>query len=213
MPILSSYILILTHSLTLLTTSYLLLTQPSLLTNSSALWLLGESMHVRPAPQSFSIPSEPLAVISLLLAFSGLAQLFFASGLAPLSTTRKEEAGKGTIAEQAAVLRSSQSTWMALSGTRVLLSGVLAMWIYLLHSERGVLISTDNVSGIKGVGLLANSIVFTAALCEMFFWGYVWTVLKEEGTGLAQSVLDGRENGMKQAVLNQDGTVTWEDKE
>ncbi len=211
MPILSSYILILTHSLTLFTTSYLLLTQPALLTNSSALWLLGESMHVRPSPQSFAIPSEPLAVISLLLAASGLTQLFFASGLASLSYKKEDAAGKGSLGEQAAVLRSSQSTWMALSGIRVLFSGVLAMWIYLIHSERGIIVESENISGIKGIGLLANSIVFTAALCETFFWGYVWTVLKQEGTELAKSVMEGREN--RQAVLNQDGTVTWEDKQ
>lgn len=211
MPLLSSSLLILTHTFTTLTTSYILLTQPALLTQNSALWLLGESMHLRAPPPSLAIPSEPLAVIALLLASSALAQLFFASGLTPLSkTAAKDAAGAGTLAEQAAVLRHAQSTWMGLAGTRVLVSGVLAMWIYLVHSERGQIIDTDSIGSVKGLGLLANSVVFTVALCEMFFWGYLWTTIKEEGNELAQSVQASREQ--RQAVLNQDGTVSWEAK-
>ena len=98
---------------------------------------------------------------------------------------------------------------MSLAATRVFVMGGLAMWIYLMKSDRGIIIDTDTVGGIKGVALLANSVVFTAAMGEMLFWGYVWTVLKEEGSNMAKTVMQGREG--KQAVLNQDGTVTWEE--
>ena len=65
MPLLSSYLLITTHALTTLTTSYLLLTRPSIIVSSSPVWVLGESMHIRPPPVSFSVPSEPIAAAAL----------------------------------------------------------------------------------------------------------------------------------------------------
>lgn len=209
MPLLSSYLLITTHTLTTLAASYLVLTHPALLTASSPVWIIGESMHIRPPPPSFSIPSEPLASAALTLVLAALSQLFFVGGLASIdanNNNNKENAG--ALAEQAAVLRASQASWMSLAATRVFVTGGLAMWIYLLKSERGMIIDTDTIGGVKGMGLLANSVVFTAALAEMLFWGYVWTVLKEEGNGLAKTIMQGREG--RNAVLNQDGTVTWE---
>jgi hypothetical protein len=210
MPLLGSHLLITTHALTALAASYLLLTRPSILTASSPVWIIGESMHIRPPPASFSIPSEPIAAAALVLALAALSQLFFVSGLASIDTTsnKKENAGAGALAEQVAVLRASQASWMSLAATRVFVMGGLVMWIYLLKSDRGLIINTDTVGGVKGMGLLANSVVFTAAMGEMLFWGYLWTVLKEEGSGLAKTVMQGREG--RQAVLNQDGTITWE---
>jgi hypothetical protein len=213
MPLLGSSFLITTHALTTLTASYLLLTQPSLLTASSPVWIIGESMHIRPPPSSFSVPSEPVAAAALALALAALSELFFVGGLASIDTNSKrgaakETAGAGALAEQVAVQRASQGSWMSLAVTRVFVMGGLAMWIYLIKSDRGMIIDTNTVGGVQGMGLLANSIIFTAAMGEVLFWGYVWTVLKEEGSGLAKTVMQGREG--RNAVLNQDGTVTWE---
>jgi len=211
MPLLSSYLLITTHALSALTASYLLLTRPSLLVSSSPVWVLGESMHIRPPPPSFSVPSEAIAAAAFALALAAVSQLFFVSGLGSIDTNSgkaKESGGTGTIGEQVAVQRASQSSWMSLAATRVFVMGGLAMWIYLMKSNSGTVIDSATVGGVKGLGLLANSAVFTAAMGEMLFWGYVWTVLKEERSGLAKTVMQGREG--RQAVLNQDGTVTWE---
>lgn len=210
MPLLSSTFLITTHALTTLTAAYLLLTSPSLLTASSPVWIIGSSMHIRPPPPSFAVPSEPLAAAAFALALAALTQLFFVGGLGTVGTRRKgsEAAGAGALAEQVAVRRASQGAWMSLAATRVFVMGGLAMWIYLLKSDRRDTIITHTVSGVKGTGLLANSVVFTAAMSEMLFWGYVWTVLKDERSGLAKTVMQGREG--KNAVLNQDGRVTWE---
>jgi hypothetical protein len=211
MPLLSSYLLITTHALAALTASYLLLTRPSLIASSSPVWILGESMHIRPPLPSFSVPSEPIAAAAFALALAALSQLFFVGGLASIDTNSskaKENGGAGALAEQVAVQRASQSSWMSLAATRVFVMGGLAMWIYLMKSNSGMVIGSDTVDGVNGLGLLANSAVFTAAMGEMLFWGYVWTVLKEERSGLAKTVMQGREG--KQAVLNQDGTVTWE---
>jgi hypothetical protein len=167
-------------------------------------------MHIRPPPVSFSVPSEPIAAAALALALAALSQLFFVGGLGSIDTNSKakENGGAGTLGEQVAVQRASQSSWMSLAATRVFVMGGLVMWIYLMKSNSGTIIDSDTVGGVKGLGLLANSAVFTVAMGEMLFWGYVWTVLKEERSGLAKTVMQGREG--RQAVLNQDGTVTWE---
>jgi hypothetical protein len=211
MPLLSSYLLITTHALAAITGSYLLLTRPSLIVSSSPVWILGESMHIRPPAPSFSVPSESIAAVAFALALAAISQLFFVGGLASIdanSSKAKVNGGAGTLAEQAAIQRASQSSWMSLAATRVFVMGGLAMWIYLAKSDSGVITGSDAIGGIKGIGLLANSVVFTAAMGEMLFWGYVWTVLKEERSGLAKTVMQGREG--RQAVLNQNGTVTWE---
>jgi hypothetical protein len=210
MPLLSSTFLISTHALTTLAAAYVLLTSPSLLTASSPVWIIGSSMHVRPPPPSFATPSEPLAAAALTLALAALTQLFFVGGLAAVDTRRKggETAGAGSLAEQVAVQRASQGAWMSLAATRVFVMGALAMWIYLVKSDRRDTIVPNTVSGVKGTGLLANSLVFTAAMSEMLFWGYVWTVLADERSGLGKTVMQGRQG--KNAVVNQDGSVTWE---
>ena len=56
---------------------------------------------------------------------------------------------------------------MTLAATRVFVMGGLAMWIYLTKSDRGLIIDTDNFGSFRGLGLLANSVVFTAAMGEM----------------------------------------------
>ena len=210
MPLLSSYLLVVTHALTALTVSYLLLTQPSLLVSSSPVWIIGESMHIRLPSPAFSVPSEPTATAALVLALAALSELFFVGGLASITTSGKEKAGAGALAEQVAVLRSYQASWMSLAALRVFAMGGLAAWIYLLKSDRGTTMDSDTVGGIEGVGLLTNSLVFTAAMGEMLFWGYMWTVLKEERNSMTKTVMYGRDG--KQAVLNQDGTVTWEER-
>src|SRR3954462_8349592 len=109
MPLISPHSLIPTHSLSMLTTSYLLVTSPSLITSSSPVWLLGESMHIRPSP-SFSVPSEPLASLALVVALTAVLEMVFAGSLASVNAKSKE--GRGVFAEQAAVLRNAQESWM-----------------------------------------------------------------------------------------------------
>ncbi|KIW94474.1 uncharacterized protein Z519_04450 [Cladophialophora bantiana CBS 173.52] len=55
MALLSSTLLLRTHSLTLLTCAYYLLTSPTSLLSSTPIWLLGESMSVRPAGYALEI--------------------------------------------------------------------------------------------------------------------------------------------------------------
>jgi len=50
-------------------------------------------------------------------------------------------------------------------------------WIYTFHSHAN---SEGGDAMFPGLLRLANRVTFTAGLADMFFWGYLWTVLKEE---------------------------------
>jgi len=186
MPLLTSYTLVLTHSLTCVTSAYFLLFNPSTLLSSTPVWMLGESMHVRePKTGWTSPPSEPLAALALLLALSAITQAFFAGGLSPISaSSSRTRTGSGVdlvqLGEKMFALHLYQTQWMGLAGVRVLLMGLLVGWIYVFQSDRSPGFLQSSVSG-SGSGLLANRVVFTAALTDMLFWGYVWTVIREEG--------------------------------
>jgi Increased loss of mitochondrial DNA protein 1 len=199
MPLLPSHTLILTHTLTLISTSLILLRQPALLTSSAPVWLIGEAMHIRETP-SFSLPSEPLASLALLLAMTALVEGVFAGGLAAAPTsfsssgrrdggssdTGVTSAGIQAFAEKAAILHNVQGRWMTISTVKSLVFGLLVMYSYLTSPREqgmGYIVRVEQGNGL--FGMLNNRVVFVGAFAEMLFWGYLWTVLKEEASGLA----------------------------
>jgi len=107
MPLLSSPLLLRSQSLILLTTAYYLLTAPSQILSSALIWILGESMHIRPPTFAHDVPlndrggsgntfrnsfspttttseRELLALVALLLTMYAVIQLLFAGDLAAL---------------------------------------------------------------------------------------------------------------------------------
>lgn len=223
MPLLGSSTLLLTHSLALLLTSFILLSQPALLTSSAPVWLLGEAMHIRDTP-SFSSPSEPLAGLALLAAVLALIEGVFAAGLGAVPTSLRPAAGSRreigaadggvsegrvasssdirSFAEKVAVLHAMQGRWMAISMIQCLGFGLLVMVSYLTSPREqvmGYVVPVERGQGWLGLGMLNNRVVFVGALVEMLFWGYLWTVLKEEAGDLARMIKlkrgEGREKG------------------
>lgn len=227
MVLLSSALLIRTHSLTLLLTSYILLTNPSTLLSSAPLWLLGESMHMRAA--SFQPRSNPLtrtlqplsqdahellALLALGVVVYALVQAVFAGGLgtgvlssrsSSSSSSRgsgrgnKKEAEDRRLGEEIHTLHSAQTAWMTLAGLRVVAMGALVGWMYIFHSDRiygsssRTTTSSTSSRNRTGLSLLANQVTFTAAMMDMLFWGYLWTVLREEAREVAGKVAWRRE--------------------
>ena len=87
--------------------------------------------------------------------------------------------------EDLAVLSAAQNTHMGLAFVRVLVQGALVAWIYVAHGRRGDvggrpswLADGGDVGGVGAA--LGNQVVFTVALGDMLFWGYLWTVIREE---------------------------------
>ena len=219
MPLIPSHTFILAHTLTSLLASFALLTTPAtLLSNTfTPAWMLGEAMHIRePNSKWTNTPSEPIAALGLMLALAALTQAFFASGLVGVeishaaatatakgktNNTAKAEAGE--LGEKVYRLRYAQNQWMALAAVRVLLMGLLVMWMYLFQGERrGGDMKTSAKMGSSGFALLANRAVFTAAMVDMLFWGYLWTNIREEGRELAMAVSRLSDQNEEDELLN-----------
>ncbi|EXJ53784.1 uncharacterized protein A1O5_13033 [Cladophialophora psammophila CBS 110553] len=260
MALLSSTLLLRTHSLTLLTCAYYLLTSPIHLLSSTPIWLLGESMSVRPAgyapeitPNDASSTAgastrmskntnmkgllagqgkgtgqperELFAFLALLLVVYAVTQFLFAGDLSMLQSTaattassssstqarssrgtgvsspRKDSTAKSPsrYAEELHTLLTAQSRWLTLSAIHVLASSTLVFWIYTFHSHSASEAPSATSSPEKwtsllsGLNLLANRVTFTVGLADMLFWGYLWTVLKEEGRDIAKVLARRRE--------------------
>ncbi|KAK5045414.1 hypothetical protein LTR84_009278 [Exophiala bonariae] len=258
MALLSSTLLLRTHSLTLLTIAFYLVFSPGQILNATPVWLLGESMSVRPAlfapqeipndPSPSSLPILPgsrqrnapssagslpfsavgqnnstgqrevLALLALVVAGWAFMQFVFAGELAVLAapntattTTQKQSSSSSTPAamssprqpqsstssrygEELHTLYAAQSRWLTFAGLRMLGSAGLVAWIYVFHSHnRSSFAPLSSTTPLTGTALLANRVTFTAALSDMLFWGYFWTVVKEETRLVAQNVARMRE--------------------
>ncbi|OAP55067.1 hypothetical protein AYL99_10767 [Fonsecaea erecta] len=258
MPFLSSKLLLRTYSLALLSCAYYLLTAPTQLLSSSPIWLLGESMSVRPAgyaPEMMSrhgaaggggssssstnlkrglmagsglaqaqgegpAERELFALLGLVVLVYAATQFFFAGDLSMIKGTRPTAAAAASssssssaarhgfssaaksssrYAEELHTLLTAQSRWLTLSALHVLASSTLVFWIYMFHShsspepQSSTGSAESGTSLLSGLNLLANRVVFTVGLADMLFWGYLWTVLKDEGRDVAKFVAMRRE--------------------
>jgi Increased loss of mitochondrial DNA protein 1 len=193
MPLISSHILILAHSLTCLTTSFILFSNPPLITSSAPVWLLGEAMHIKDT-RSFSLASEPLAALALLLTVLAVVESVFAGSLVGLgSFAKRGDSGRSiqAFAEKAAILHNVQGQWMMISTAKTLVFGLLVMYSYLTSRRgqgMGYIIPPESNAGGLGLSMLNNRVVFVSMFTEMMFWGYLWTVLKEEKKDLASGI-------------------------
>jgi hypothetical protein len=225
MAILTSALLIRSHALTLLTLSYYLITSPSTILSSSALTLLGQSMRLPPAAfqpyrntltQNYSVVTpathELCGLLGLVLGVMALGELLWAGGLGVGETLRYEEGSQSGFGvkrvsrerkgEDLAVLSAAQGSWMGQAVLRVALEGLLCIWSYLVWGDRDLLGLSDGKSrnrGATGDGslkmVLGNQVVFTLALLDMLFWGWVWTVIREERREVLRGVQQWREEG------------------
>jgi hypothetical protein len=221
MVLLSSPLLLRTHALTLTLFAYYLLSSPTHLLSSTPIWLIGESMSLRPAafapehpgdtappstsmnlkglisgPRSGSTSGERelMALLGLMLVVYAGTMFLFAGDLTllPVSSVEGKAAGTGATSssrygEELHTLLTGQARWLAVAGIHVLGSSVLVAWIYLFHSHSATGQSLPSES-LSGLSLLANRVTFTAALVDMLFWGYLWTVLKEEGREVGKAL-------------------------
>ncbi|ETN38691.1 uncharacterized protein HMPREF1541_06728 [Cyphellophora europaea CBS 101466] len=143
-----------------------------------------------------------LALMQLLLAGGlGLPQTLQFKKYATAAAANKEWRGqfpnlagpqvsRARRGEDLAVLSASQNAWMALAVVRVAVEGVLVAWVYVTQGRREVLGRVRGVGGTMGLGglgaessvgaNLGNQVVFSVALADMLFWGYLWTVVREE---------------------------------
>ena len=225
MPFLSSPLLLRTYALTLALFAYYLFTSPLQLVASTPIWLLGESMSVRPASYAPEHPGGPslgastqlksiltgqgagtsagekelFALLAVMVVVYAGTIFLFAGDLTLLPASKGDVSGKvseakssARYAEELHTLLTAQSRWLAVAGLHVLGSSLLVAWIYVFHSHSWTARSLPSAS-LSGPSLVANRVTFTAALIDMLFWGYLWTVLKDEGREVGKALARRRE--------------------
>lgn len=82
----------------------------------------------------------------------------------------------GSTGEKVYALLAAQTLWQALCAGLVFCNGALVVYVYL--SSGGRRGSSDR--DIRVATLLSTDVVFAASMAGMLFWGYLYTVLKEE---------------------------------
>ena len=146
--------------------------------------------------ESTGSAKEICALLAIVLVvYAGMIFLFAGDlTLLPASTGGQVSVARSSsrYAEELHTLFTAQSRWLTLAGIHVLGSSILVSWIYLFHSHSATGQSLPS-SSLSGFSLLANRVTFTAALVDMLFWGYLWTVLKEEGREVGKALARRRE--------------------
>ncbi|RMZ80442.1 hypothetical protein DV737_g3001, partial [Chaetothyriales sp. CBS 132003] len=202
MPLIPSSTLVYAHAGTLLTIAYFLLTAPVQLLTSAAFIILGEAMHIRAAsfqpspsrlqkglPALSAQSTQLLAIVGVVLASYALTQLIFAAGLAvPGSLVQKKQSGGGGRATADTGFAQSRSHNNAGKGQRgeELHTLVTAQAQYLNVAFVHVAVAGGLCAALGDV--LGNQVVFSVALVDMLFWGYLWTVIREERREVVQRV-------------------------
>jgi len=155
-----------------------------------------------PAVKGTESEHELFALLALVLIVYAITQFLFAGDLAVVlpssaptrspgrSTSPSKSKSSSRIGEELHTLLSAQSRWLTLAGLHVLGSALFVFWIYTFHSH--AIFATDSAMFPSALRL-ANRVTFTAGLANMLFWGYLWTVLKDEGREVGKMLMRRRE--------------------
>ena len=158
-------------------------------------------MHIRPAQYQPTInpltknalpideeAGEVLGLAAVLFAALGIYELIMAGGLSipTITQSRSNSEGKASkVGEEVYATLSSQSTHLNIAFLHVIASGALVAWIYVFHSNRNF----TSVAPAPGLGaLLGNQVIFSSGLIDTLFWGYLWTVIREERREMIQKM-------------------------
>lgn len=129
---------------------------------------------------------ELLALLGAVFATSAITMMVLASSLsfskAYLTSTttldgKVRRKSSAEVAEAISKLVSSQDIFMLLSGIHVFIMSSLVAWIYVTKADVAEEARSDHPGSWA---ILANQTSFILALMDMLFWGYLYTVIKEE---------------------------------
>ena len=195
---------LLTISYFLLTTPLTLLTSTPILILGEAMHIRPASFQPSPSRLSKGLialssqSTELLGILGVILLSYATIELLFAPGLSISSTlhhqspnttttsSSKRRTDRSQIGEELYALTASQSSHLNLAFLHIIAGGALCSWIYIFHSARSGPFLPKSASSGGGIGgqqlgdVLGNQVVFSAAFMDMLFWGYLWTVIREE---------------------------------
>ncbi|PNP51323.1 hypothetical protein THARTR1_07973 [Trichoderma harzianum] len=177
MALISSTTIITSISLFHLTLAYFFLFRPKTVADQAIVFVLGESMNM-PEVRGFDVPSPALALLAVILAFSGISDL--------VSLSMPEEF-------------SAFYYWGTQAPLRFFLSMLLVAYSYafgpssILFSSSSSSASTrrpntpHKASG-SGTDHLHNRLLFAFMFVEMMAWFWTWITLREERSVLVEKI-------------------------
>ncbi|KAJ4855003.1 increased loss of mitochondrial DNA protein 1 domain-containing protein [Trichoderma breve] len=163
MALISSTTIITSISLFHLTLAYFFLFKPKTVADQAIVFVLGESMNM-PEVRGFDVPSPALALLSVILAFSGISDL--------VSLSMPEEF-------------SAFYYWGTQAPLRFFLSMLLVAYSYAFGPSRP---NTSYKASGSGTDHLHNRLLFAFMFVEMMAWFWTWITLREERSVLVEKM-------------------------
>ncbi|KAL7793056.1 increased loss of mitochondrial DNA protein 1 [Trichoderma ceciliae] len=175
MALISSTTIITSISLFHLTLAYFFLFRPKTIEDQALVFVLGESMNM-PAVRGFDVPTPALALLAVILAFSGISDL--------VSLSMPEEF-------------SALYYWGTQAPLRFFLSMLLVFYSYAFGPSSPLFSSSSSSTrrpthSHKGSGSgadhLHNRLLFTFMFIEMMAWFWTWITLREERSTIVEKM-------------------------
>ncbi|EHK18163.1 uncharacterized protein TRIVIDRAFT_76553 [Trichoderma virens Gv29-8] len=177
MALISSTTIITSISLFHLTLAYFFLFRPKTIEDQALVFVLGESMDI-PAVRGFDVPSPALALLAVILAFSGISDL--------VSLSMPEEF-------------SSLYYWGTQAPLRFFLSMLLVAYSYAFGPSSPLFSSSSSSSSTRrpthsykasgsGADHLHNRLLFSFMFVEMMAWFWTWITLREERSAIVEKM-------------------------
>ncbi|RFU76536.1 increased loss of mitochondrial dna 1 [Trichoderma arundinaceum] len=177
MALISSTTLISSISLFHLTLAYFFLFRPKTIEDQALVWVLGESMNL-PEVRGFDVPNAALALLAVILAFSGISDL--------VSLTMPEEF-------------STLYYWGTQAPLRFFLSMLLVFYSYTFGPNSPLFSSSSSSSSstrrphshkapASGSDHLHNRLLFSFMFVEMMVWFWTWITLRDERSSIVEKM-------------------------
>ncbi|KAL7960380.1 increased loss of mitochondrial DNA protein 1 [Trichoderma compactum] len=177
MALISSTTIITSISLFHLTLAYFFLFRPKTVADQAIVFVLGESMNM-PEVRGFDAPSPALALLAVILAFSGISDL--------VSLSMPEEF-------------SAFYYWGTQAPLRFFLSMLLVAYSYAFGPSSILFSSSSSSSSTRrpntsykasgsGTDHLHNRLLFAFMFVEMMAWFWTWITLREERSVLVEKI-------------------------
>ncbi|KAK4085183.1 uncharacterized protein Triagg1_173 [Trichoderma aggressivum f. europaeum] len=185
MALISSTTIITSISLFHLTLAYFFLFRPKTVADQAIVFVLGESMNM-PEVRGFDVPSPALALLAVILAFSGISDL--------VSLSMPEEFS-------AFYYWGTQAS-IAPAPLRFFLSMLLVAYSYAFGPSSILFSSSSSSSSSSskrrpntsykasgsGTDHLHNRLLFAFMFVEMMAWFWTWITLREERSVLVEKI-------------------------
>lgn len=132
---------------------------------------------------------ELISLLGLVIGASALSTVILAFPLRfskKSLTSRSTDDGKilrkssAEVGEGIASLNLTQNVWQIFAGLHVVFAAAGVAWMYVFRGSKAIPHTSALAYSLDSASLIANNVTFTFCFCDMLFWGYLYTTIKEE---------------------------------